>query len=162
MICHHNSCICETLNELLLEQCKLATQKFKFICEYDKVDTIPFLLYMKENSEPFEAHLHSGSTIFFKIIDIEEDCATLRLLEGVDIDGYMTDDVEDIFALYKTDKCIIIDCNCILGIQPLPPKLVNRKLPEVNHGDGQGSGPSGNRGIGPGYGAGYDWEYDPK
>ncbi|MGR3765507.1 CotY/CotZ family spore coat protein [Rossellomorea sp. NS-SX7] len=162
MICHHNSCICETLDELLMEQCKLATQRFKFICEYDKVDTIPFILYTKEDSKPFEAHIHSDSTIFFKIIDIDEECATLRLLDGMDIDGYTTCDVEDVFALYKTDKCITIDCSCFLGIQPLPPKLVNRKLPEVNHGDGRGSGSGWDHGIGKGYGSGYDCEWDPK
>jgi spore coat protein Y len=162
MICHHDNCICEILNELLQEQLKLATQKFKFICEHDKVDTIPFILYTKEDSRPFEAHLHSGSTIFFKIIDIEEDYTTLRLLDGVDIDGYTTDDVEDLFALYKTGKCITIDCSCFLGIQPLPPKFVNRKLPEVNHGDGQGSGPHESGSFGKGYGSGYHWECDPK
>ncbi|MDT9026124.1 MULTISPECIES: CotY/CotZ family spore coat protein [Rossellomorea] len=131
MICHHDSCICVTLNELLLEQFQLATQKFKFICEYDKVDTIPFILYTKEDSEPFRAHLHTNCTIFFKLIDIDDGCATLSLLVGMDIDGYITDDVDELFTLYQTDKCISIDCNCFLGIQPLPPKLVNRKLPDI-------------------------------
>lgn len=161
MICHHDHCICEILNELLQEQFKLATQKFKFICEHDKVDTIPFILYTKEDSRPLEAHLHSGSTIFFKIIDIEEDCATLRLLDGVDIDGYTTDDVEDLFALYKTDKCITIDCSCFLGIQPLPPKFVNRKLPDTGRGVPKGRG-SSEQGMGPEYGSDFDRECDYK
>lgn len=162
MICHHNSCICETLNELLLEQFQLATQKFKFICQYDKVDTIPFIIYTKEDSEPFRAHLHSNCTIFFKLIDIDDGCATLGLLAGLDIDGYITDDVDELFALYQTDKCISIDCNCFLGIQPLPPKLVNRKLPDIDRGCPKESGSSRERGMFPEYGSEFDRECDHK
>ncbi|MCA1057192.1 hypothetical protein LCM10_19795 [Rossellomorea aquimaris] len=135
--CHDEHCICKVLTELFLEQSKLAAQTFKFICEHDRIDTIPFILYTKEKSEPFKAHLKSGCTIFFMVSDINDGCVTLRLLAGVDIDGYITDDTEDVFALYKTDQCITVDCNCFLGIQPLPPKLVNRKLPTIHGGDGK-------------------------
>ena len=133
MTCEHTSCLCTLLKELLDEQDRLAHQTFKFICKTDKIDTIPFLLYSKENSDPFEAHIYAHGTIFFRLENIQKDscCATLRLLMGIDMDEYPTNEMEEVYSLIKTDHCITVDLNCFLGIQPCPPKLVDRPLPWV-------------------------------
>ncbi|KAA6476107.1 CotY/CotZ family spore coat protein [Bacillus swezeyi] len=102
-------------------------------------DTIPFILYTSK-SKPFVAfgnvgELQAGpcfSTVFFRVENIDNCCATLRLLIAFDEHRRVldfTDDKDkicDVFRLEKTSFCIEVDLECFCAIECLNPKLINR------------------------------------
>ncbi|MFC5587414.1 CotY/CotZ family spore coat protein [Sporosarcina soli] len=127
------SCICQSMKTLLKEQCMLAETEFQFICLSKKVDTIPFMLFTAHQNDPFKAFGKCMRTPFFRLEKLDEEicCAVLSLLEAVDMEGYPTDSCDDLFALRKTDCCIIINLKCFCAISPLPVEFVNRPLPII-------------------------------
>ncbi len=133
---NNNICICQDLERLLEEQKKLSFEDFRFICEDFGYDTIPFIL--SNGKCEFEAWGWTNNGDFFitkyfrlEAIDSNKCCATLSLLEPVDIDGYPIDNC-DVFSLRTTMNCVIVDLSCFTSLQPLSPRLVNRLLPVVN------------------------------
>jgi spore coat protein Y len=131
-----DQCICGDLKQLLEEQKKLSFEGFRFICEKIGFDTIPFIL--SNDICQLEAWGWTDYGTFFtttvfrlEALDERNCCATLSLLEPVDMDGCPVDFCENIFALRKTNNCIIVDLACFCSLQPLSPKLVNRTLPTV-------------------------------
>jgi spore coat protein Y len=130
-------CICGDMKQLLEEQTKLSFEGFRFICEKIGYDTIPFIISSEKCQ--FEAWGWTNQGKFFttpvfrlEALDEKKCCATLSLLEPVDIDGRTVDICDDLFALIKTDNCIIVDLTCFCSIQPLSPRLVNRVLPDID------------------------------
>ncbi|MFP7295896.1 CotY/CotZ family spore coat protein [Neobacillus niacini] len=131
-----NTCVCHDLQQLLAEQKKLSFEDFRFVNGDFGYDTIPFILSTKECQ--FEAWGWTNNGDFFitnvfklEAIDEERCCATLSLLEPVDIDGCPVSICEDVFSLRTTSNCIIVDLSCFTSLQPLSPKLVNRLLPII-------------------------------
>jgi spore coat protein Y len=130
-------CICKDMQQLLEEQEKLSFEGFRFICEKLGFDTIPIIL---SNGEcQFEAwgwtkrgDFFTTSVFRLETLDERNCCATLSLLEPVDIDGFPVDLCDDLFALRRTDNCIIVDLTCFCTLQPLSPKLVDRLLPIID------------------------------
>ena len=130
------SCICQDLKQLLDEQKRLSFTGFRFVCEKLGYDTIPFIL--SNETCQFEAWGWNEAGYFFttnvfrlEVLDEENCCATLSLLEPVDLDGYPVDLCDQVFALRKTSNCIIVDLSCFCSLQPLSPKLVDRMLPII-------------------------------
>jgi hypothetical protein len=126
------SCVCQSMKALLKEQCMLAEMEFQFICLPKKVDTIPFML-VSANQNPFKAFGKCMATPFFRIEKLDEKtcCAVLSLLEAFDMEGVPTDSCDDLFALRKTDSCVIVNLSCFCAITPLPLEYVNRPLPII-------------------------------
>ncbi|WP_208585598.1 CotY/CotZ family spore coat protein [Gracilibacillus suaedae] len=136
MSCKRKNCICNSLEKLLKEQKQLAGESYQFVCNPHGMDTIPFMLtnshlcsfrvFGVEENECF-------STSIFRIEDIESDrcCASLTLLKAYDMDGCITDCMQDVYSIKKTDQRIMVDLSCFCIITPLPPKLVNRPLPII-------------------------------
>jgi spore coat protein Y len=135
---HNNkTCICQDLIQLLEEQQMLTFDEFRFISEDFGHDTIPFIL--SNGACQFEAWGWTNNGDFFttnvfrlEAIDERKCCATLSLLEPVDIDGCPVDICEGLFSLRTTMNCIIVDLSCFTSLQPLSPRLVNRLLPIVD------------------------------
>jgi spore coat protein Y len=132
----NNSCVCQDLQQLLEEQEKLSFAGFRFLPDNFGYDTIPFILSTGECQ--FEAWGWTNRGDFFttnvfrlEAIDEKKCCATLSLLEPIDIDGCPVDICDNIFSLRKTSNCIIVDLSCFCSLQPLSPRLVNRLLPIV-------------------------------
>lgn len=132
----NNSCVCQDLQQLLEEQEKLSFAGFRFLPDNFGFDTIPFILSTGECQ--FEAWGWTNRGDFFttnvfrlEAIDEKNCCATLSLLEPIDIDGCPVDICDNIFSLRKTSNCIIVDLSCFCSLQPLSPRLVNRLLPIV-------------------------------
>lgn len=129
-------CICNEMEQLLDEQQRLSLEGFRFVCENIGFDTIPFIL--SNGKSPFETfgrtrngHFFTTQVFRLESLDRNHCCATLSLLLPVDMDGCPVDLCDDVYALIKTDICIIVDLNCFCTIQPLSPRLVNRALPIV-------------------------------
>nr|WP_263328249.1 CotY/CotZ family spore coat protein [Neobacillus sp. Marseille-Q6967] len=130
------SCLCEDLKQLLDEQKQLSFEGLRFVCEKIGFDTIPFILSTDECQ--FEAWGWSDEGYFFtttifrlEALDEKKCCATLSLLEPVDMDGCPVEMCEGIFSLRKTSNCVIVDLSCFCNLQPLSPRLVDRLLPIV-------------------------------
>lgn len=135
---HKDLCICQDLQQLLEEQKKLSFEDFRFISEDFGSDTIPFIL--STGKCQFEAWGWTNNGNFFttnvfrlEALDVKRCCATISLLEPVDIDGYPVDICENVFSLRTTSNCIIVDLSCFSSLQPLSPRLVDRLLPIVDH-----------------------------
>lgn len=135
-----SGCICRAMKRLWKEQKQLAGSDYQFVCNPFGMDTIPFMLYCKEEcKKPFRAFSITGkrndcfSTTFFRLEKLDEKkcCAVLSLLEAVDMDGTPVEACEDIYSLLKTDICLTVDLSCFCVISPLPPKLVNKPLPII-------------------------------
>ncbi|AOV07954.1 CotY/CotZ family spore coat protein [Sporosarcina ureilytica] len=130
----NNKCICHAMKRLQKEQKIIAGDdiKFQFICKQKEVDTIPFMLFSKELKKPFKAVGKCNATPFFRLEKIDEEscCAVLTLLEAVDMDGNPAEP-NDLYALRKTKRCVIVNLNCFCVIQPFAPDLVNRPLPII-------------------------------
>jgi spore coat protein Y len=131
------SCVCHDLQQLLEEQKKLSFEDFRFISDDFGYDTIPFILSTGECQ--FEAWGWAKNGDFFTTnifrlegIDERKCCATLSLLEPIDIDGYPADICDDLFSLRKTTNCVIVDLTCFTSLQPLSPRLVNRLNPIID------------------------------
>ncbi|PIC79174.1 hypothetical protein CSV75_13080 [Sporosarcina sp. P18a] len=129
------SAICIAMKKLLKEQELMATfsQGFQYVCSFPVFDTIPFTLHDCELHTPFSAHYKCIKTPYFRLekIDIDTCCASLTLLEPVDMEGNPVDICEEFYSLRKTKSCIIVNINCFCTITPLPPKLVDKKLPTI-------------------------------
>ncbi|WHY02169.1 CotY/CotZ family spore coat protein [Neobacillus sp. DY30] len=130
-----NVCICQELQQLLEEQKKLSFDDFRFVCEDFGYDTIPFIL--STGNCQFEAFGWANNGDFFttnvfrvEAVDVRRCCATISLLEPVDIDGYPVDLCE-VFSLRTTSNCLVVDLSCFKSLQPLSPSLVDRLLPIV-------------------------------
>jgi spore coat protein Y len=134
---HKKACICQDLQQLLEEQQKLSFDGFRFISENFGYDTIPFIL--SSGTCQFEAFGWTNNGDFFttnvfrvEAIDVERCCATISLLEPVDIDGYPVDLCDNVFSLRTTSICLVVDLTCFTSLQPLSPILVDRLLPIVD------------------------------
>ncbi|ARK20869.1 CotY/CotZ family spore coat protein [Sporosarcina ureae] len=129
------SVICLAMKKLLEEQemMKKFGHGLQFVCSLPVYDTIPFTLHDCALQKPFSAHYQCIKTPYFRLekIDIDTCCATLTLLEPVDMEGNPVEDCEELYSLKKTKSCIIVNINCFCTITPLPPKLVNRPLPII-------------------------------
>lgn len=132
-----NKCVCEELQQLFEEQMRLSFEDFRFVNDDFGYDTIPFILSTKECQ--FEAWGWTNNGDFFttnvfrlEALDEKRCCATLSLLEPIDIDGYPVDVCENFFSLRTTANCIFVDLACFTSIQPLSPRLVNRILPIID------------------------------
>lgn len=133
---HQKKCICLDLEQLLEEQKRLSFEDFRFVSEDFGYDTIPFIL--STGKCQFEAWGWTINGDFFttnvfklEALDVKRCCATISLLEPVDIDGYPVDICDNVFSLRTTSNCIIIDLGGFSSIQPLSPRLVDRRLPIV-------------------------------
>jgi spore coat protein Y len=131
------TCVCHDLRQLLEEQKKLSFEDFRFVNGDFGYDTIPFIL--STGKCQFEAWGWTNNGDFFmtnvfrlEAIDERRCCATISLLEPVDIDGYPVDMCDNIFSLRTTTNCIIVDLSCFTSLQPLSPRLVNRLLPIID------------------------------
>jgi spore coat protein Y len=131
------TCVCHDLRQLLEEQKKLSFEDFRFVNGDFGYDTIPFILSTEKCH--FEAWGWTNNGDFFttnvfrlEAIDEKRCCATISLLEPVDIDGYPVDMCDNIFSLRTTTNCIIVDLSCFTSLQPLSPRLVNRLLPIID------------------------------
>ena len=131
------TCVCHDLQQLLEEQKKLSFDDFRFVNGDFGYNTIPFILSTRECQ--FEAWGWTNNGDFFitnvfrlEAIDVRRCCATISLLEPVDIDGYPVDMCDNIFSLRTTANCIIVDLSCFTSLQPLSPRLVNRLLPLID------------------------------
>lgn len=107
--------------------------KFRFVSEQIKKDTIPFSFVPNEKNESFTAYFKNITTKYFRLEKLDEinGLAELSLLEAIDMEGNTVDPFDDFYALRKTKGTIIINVNRFQDIHPLPPKLVNRKLPVI-------------------------------
>ncbi|MRX71924.1 spore coat protein [Bacillus lacus] len=137
------SCVCdavENINDLqnaVKEECPLSC--FSNLLNPITVlgDTIPFVLFTKKG-KPFTAFGNVGqlsagpcfNTVFFRVENVHDCCATLRLLiafdEHANILDFDKNTVCDVFRLERTDFCIEVDLNCFCAIQCLSPRLINR------------------------------------
>jgi spore coat protein Y len=131
------TCVCHDLRQLLEEQKKLSFEDFRFVNGDFGYDTIPFIL--STGKCQFEAWGWTNNGDFFttnvfrlEAIDEKRCCATLSLLEPVDMDGYPVGMCDDIFSLRTTKNCIIVDLSFFTSLQPLSPRLVNRLLPIID------------------------------
>ncbi|PIC85223.1 hypothetical protein CSV72_14845 [Sporosarcina sp. P20a] len=129
------SVMCMEMMKLLEEQALMTKfgHGFQFVCSFPLYDTIPFTLHDCELQKPFSAHYKCIKTPYFRLekLDIDTCCATLTLLEPVDMDGNSVDSCEELYSLKKTKDCIIVNINCFCTITPFSPKLVDRKLPTI-------------------------------
>lgn len=127
------SCICQSMKTLLKEQCMLSEMEFQFACLSKKIDTIPFMLLSAHQNAPFKAFGKCMATPFFRLEKLDEEtcCAVLSLLEAVDMEGDPTDSCDDLFALRKTESCVIVNLRCFSAINPLPLEFINRPLPII-------------------------------
>ena len=131
-----NQCICKDLKQLQEEQERLSFEGFRFICDSIGYDTIPFII--SNGKRPLDAlgwkmngHFFTTQVFRLEMLDERNCCAKLLLLEPVDMDGCPVDLCDDVYALIKTNRCIMVDLSCFCSIQPLSPKLVNRPLPII-------------------------------
>ena len=128
-------CLCEEMKQLWKEQ-KLLTEfgkEFRYIHIQETKDTIPFMLITAKNFKPFTAIIDGNTTPYFRLEKIDEEscCVQLSLLQPVDLKGWQAYNAEDLYALKKTDHCILVKLCCFCAINPLPHELVDRPLPIV-------------------------------
>jgi spore coat protein Y len=132
-----NTCVCHDLQQLMEEQRRLSFEDFRFVNDDSGYDTIPFIL--STGGCQFEAWGWTKNGNFFttkifrlEALDERRCCATLSLLQPIDIDGYPVDLCDNVFSLRTTMNCIIVDLSCFTSLQPLSPRLVNRILPIID------------------------------
>ncbi|MFC0271910.1 CotY/CotZ family spore coat protein [Metabacillus herbersteinensis] len=147
---HDQSCVCDAVEHILAEQ-EAIEESCTTSCYSNLLNpitspghaTIPFILYTKKG-ELFKAFGNVGglfnddcfSTVFFRVENLKDCCATLSLLRPYDEEGETLsvscpcdDNGENgFFGLEKSDFCIEIDLNCFCAIQCLSPALVNRAI----------------------------------
>lgn len=130
-----DGCILDVMKRLLEEQDIISFKniKFQFICNQIKRDTIPFSFVRCEGNNTFIVQHNCMPIMHFRLekLDEKNGCAHLLLLEAVDMEGNPVDPCDNFYALRKTTACIIVNIYCFQGINPLPPELVNRKLPVI-------------------------------
>ncbi|MGP3610285.1 CotY/CotZ family spore coat protein [Anoxybacteroides rupiense] len=151
---HHKdyNCVCRAVEEIfdaqeaIEEQCP--TSCFSNLLNpaiSPGRDTVPFILYTKKG-DPFTIFGNVGGftgdmacfkTIFFRVENIKDCCATLSLLRPVDGDGETISVCDpcdpDFFGLEKTNYCIEVDLQNFTAIQCLPPDLVGRARDTKKH-----------------------------
>ncbi|QOR67611.1 spore coat protein [Cytobacillus suaedae] len=139
-----DSCVCDAVEQILdaqeavVDECP--TSCFSNLLSPTNVlgDTIPFILLDKKG-DVFKAFGNVGGftddqlcfkTIFFRVENLKDCCATLSLLRPVDSQGdtiNVTNPCDnDLFGLEKSDFCIEVDLDCFCAIQCLSPELVDR------------------------------------
>nr|MDH3163066.1 CotY/CotZ family spore coat protein [Bacillus licheniformis] len=144
--CSAENCVCEAVENIhdlqnAIEEEGRPTSRFSNLLSPSRHlgDTIPFILYTSK-SKPFVAfgnvgELQAGpcfSTVFFRVENIDDSAATLRLLIAFDDNRRVLDFTEDkdkicdVFRLEKTSFCIEVDLECYCAIECLNPKLINR------------------------------------
>ncbi|GHH98420.1 CotY/CotZ family spore coat protein [Neobacillus kokaensis] len=134
---HSENCICFEMKQLFEEQERLSYKEFRFVCDLLGFDTIPFMISNKNcRFEAFGRNVNGKffTTPFFRLekLDANHCCASLSLLEPVDMDGCPLEFFcDEVYSLIKTDNCIIIDLSCFCTIEPLSPKIVDRPLPII-------------------------------
>ncbi len=145
---HSENCVCDAVEQILAEQEAVEdncpTSCFSNLLSPNTVsgrDTIPFLLFDKKgglfssfgNVGGFNDDTRCFESIFFRVENLKDCCATLSILRPVDADGDTVSVVHpcdpDFFGLEKTDFCIEVDLTCFCAIQCLSPELVDRVLP---------------------------------
>ncbi|MGO4899879.1 CotY/CotZ family spore coat protein [Bacillus sp. GM2] len=144
--CSAENCVCEAVENIhdlqnAIEGEGCPTSCFSNLLSPSRHlgDTIPFIIYTSK-SKPFVAfgnvgELQAGpcfSTVFFRVEDIKDCCATLRLLIAFDENRRVLDFTEekdkicDVFRLEKTNFCVEVDLECFCAIECLNPQLINR------------------------------------
>lgn len=103
----------------------------------NKKDSIPFLLYTKQG-ELFKGKKAEGEddwldSPFFTVknVNINSGCATLSVLEPVDIDGCRVEAAAEVFSLLHTNFCLTVNLNFFCAIQPLSANLIERPIPII-------------------------------
>lgn len=140
---HDHNCVANALEHILDEQEAVEEVNCPSSCFSNLLnpavsptrDTVPFILFTKEG-DLFKAFGNVGElsngdcfkTIFFRIENIEDSCATLSLLRPYNSHGHTecVTDPCDVFGLAKSDFCIEVDLDCFCAIQCLSPDLVGR------------------------------------
>ena len=130
------NCLHSTLDRVLKEQEYLNPVNINK-WRKDKNGIIPIMLFTKKG-KPFSAYIldkHYGCVMstFFGIENLNKKtgCLTLSVLIPIDMEGCPVDLCSDIYSLLTTKECITIDLNCLCGVEPLSPCLVNRFIPPV-------------------------------
>ena len=144
--CSAENCVCEAVENIhdlqnAIEEEGCPTSCFSNLLSPSRHlgDTIPFIIYTSK-SKPFVAfgnvgELQAGpcfSTVFFRVEDIKDCCATLRLLIAFDENRRVLDFTEekdkicDVFRLEKKNFCVEVDLECFCAIECLNPQLINR------------------------------------
>ena len=144
--CSAENCVCEAVENIhdlqnAIEEEGCPTSCFSNLLSPSRHlgDTIPFILYTSK-SKPFVAfgnvgELQAGpcfSTVFFRVENIDDCCATLRLLIAFDDNRRVLDFTEDkdkicdVCRLENTSFCIEVDLECFCAIECLNPQLINR------------------------------------
>ena len=115
------------------EMISFTAVEFRFVSEQIKKDTIPFSFSPNEKNESFTAYYKNIATKYFRLEKLDEinGLAELSLLEAIDMEGNTVDPSDDFYALRKTKGTIIINVNRFQDLHPLPPELINRKLPVI-------------------------------
>ena len=96
-------------------------------------DTIPFVFYTAETTEPyFASGITSTSqtsfrTCFFRIEELVDSLVHLSLLYPIDIEGNYIDTMRIPYSLGKTHINVIVSMQEFCGIQCINPKLINRQ-----------------------------------
>jgi spore coat protein Y/spore coat protein Z len=130
----NKNCVCDAV-ENILDQQEAVNDKCSTSCYSNLLnpvkslgDTIPFILF-NEKGSLFKAFGNVGGdcfeTAFFRVENIKNCCATLRLLLPLDCHGHLAHDVCDVKKLVKTKNCVEVDLTCFCAIQCLSPRLVN-------------------------------------
>lgn len=155
MSCKDRNCVCEAV-EAILDAQEAVEDRCPTSCFSDLLspvafrgDTIPFMLFTKKG-KPFSAFGNVGrlmgagnrnqcfTTFFFRVENVKDCCATLRLLRPLN-PGLQPinnlDDPCDVFALERTDFCIEVDLDCFCAIQCLSPELLMRERGRGHHED---------------------------
>jgi hypothetical protein len=127
--------ICLAMKTLQKEQQIISgwDMEFQFVCKTPKIDTIPFMLFTSGGKKPFTVFNNCMETSYFRLEKLDEEtcCAVLTLLEVVDMEGNPAGSYDELYALRKTNSCIIVNLSCFCVINPFPPELVNKPLPII-------------------------------
>ncbi|OCA84129.1 hypothetical protein A8F94_15515 [Bacillus sp. FJAT-27225] len=101
----------------------------------EKKEVIPFCL-ITPNGNLFNTVSVNGrfgtvySPVFtMKELDRESGCLVLNVLIPVDMEGCPVEIGSDLYSLLFTKDHITMNVDCLCGIIPLPPELINRYLP---------------------------------
>jgi hypothetical protein len=145
----NNECVCDAVKAIkdaqdAVDDCPSSCFNNLLSPIGKKGDTIPFILKCCDGT-PFYALGNVGKdscfpSIWFRVEDIHDCCATLRILRPLGVDdkplcaGQLAGDGCCVTIdgqckmqkLKKTDDCIEVDLSCFCGIQCLDPKLVKR------------------------------------
>ncbi|TXC90721.1 spore coat protein [Metabacillus litoralis] len=130
------NCVCSAVEDILDQQ-EAVSEKCPTSCYSNLLnpvktlgDTIPFIL-LSDKGDPFHAFGNVGSkqcfkTNFFRVENIHDCCATLRLLLPLDCHGHHAEKICDVKELIKTQNCIEVDLTCFCAIQCLSPLLLRQ------------------------------------